>query len=382
MNRIRTALPQLVVALLGVAVVGGCSSSSGSATPVPAKVLPATATAWDVTTATLDGAGRLTLPAALTAFALAVGPVPGAVPATGPTGPIESASLAVASIRSHWDELSDVQRTAVRTALGVPNDHNAPAAYHESPTKPTDPELPCQSADSAGAEPYRAETAGILGDVTTRLGRSLRIADRLFFTINSKNLEGPAWMYTYACHGGSAGSGSDSVDGCTIHLNPRAIGGTYTPAELRAFLVHEIVHCFLFDRFGLAYDAMPAWYVEGAPTWAMSDIGPANSRLGGIWAQYLDAPNRALSARSYDGLGFFVHLAESGAQVWKLIDPIGAALLGHATAQGWAAAAPSAAFLSSWGSGFVQARYPGPAWTSTGPNLPPYQPRAPSRATR
>jgi hypothetical protein len=363
-NRMRAAM--LIVVLLG-----GCSGSSGTAAPVPS---PAARNGWDLTTANLGGDGRLTLPTALTAFALAVGPVPGAAPATGSAGSIDSASLAVSSVLARWGELSDAQRAAVRTALGVPTDRNAPAAYRQAPAEPTDPNLPCLTADSAGAEPYRAQVAGILGDVTARLGRPLRIADRLFLTVNTQNLEGPAKMYTYPCHGAVAGAGGDSVDGCTIHLNPRAIGGSYSPAELRSFLVHEIVHCYLFDRFGMAYGAMPAWYVEGAPTWAMSDVGPSSSRLGGIWKQYLDTPAKPLSARTYDGLGFFVHLAESGARVWTLIDPIGAALAGHATPAGWAAAAPSAGFLDSWGSGFVQGRYPGTAWTSTGPSLPPYQP--------
>jgi hypothetical protein len=109
----------------------------------------------------------------------------------------------------------------------------------------------------------------------------------------------------------------------------------------------------------------------------MSDLGPSSSRLSEIWKQYLDTPAKPLSARTYDGLGFFVHLAESGAPVWKLIDPVGAALIGHATPAGWAAAAPSAGFVDSWGSGFAQGRYSGRAWTSTGSHLPPYQPALP-----
>jgi hypothetical protein len=366
LNRVRAATSLLILAL-----VAGCSGSGGTAGPVPGPAAPAVRTAWDRTTATLGGDGRLALPTALTAFALAVGPVPGAAPAAGPAGAIDSASLAVSSVLSRWGALSGAQRAAVRTALGAPKDRNAPAAYREAPAKPANPNLPCLTADSAGTGPYRAQIAGLLGDLTARLGRPLRIADRLFLSINTTNLEGTARMYTVPC-----GPDSD-VDGCTIHLNPRAIGGAHTPAELHSFLVHEIMHCYLFDRFGLAYGAMPAWYVEGAPTWAMSDLGPSSSRLGEIWKQYLDTPAKPLSARTYDGLGFFVHLAESGAPVWKLIDRIGAALTGHATPAGWAAAAPSAGFVDSWGSGFAQGRYPGGAWTSTGPHLPPYRPALP-----
>ena len=38
----------------------------------------------------------------------------------------------------------------------------------------------------------------------------------------------------------------------------------------------------------------------------------------------------------------------------------------------------SPGFLDSWGSGYVQGRYPGRAWTSGGPNLPTYQPALPN----
>ncbi|MFI7602513.1 hypothetical protein [Actinoplanes sp. NPDC049681] len=368
MNRMRAAIALFVLAMLA-----GCSGDGGTTARVPSRVGPAARTAWDVVTGTPGPDGRLPLPAALSAFVMAVGPVPGAPAVAGPSGPIDSASLAVSSVLSRWNELSAAQRAAVRTALGAPKDRNAPAAYRQAPTAATNPNLPCLTADSTGAAPYRAQIAGILGDLTARLSRPLRNAGRLFLSINTKNLEGPSRMYTVPCQDGNG----DRVDGCTIHLNPRAIGGAYTAAELHSFLVHEIVHCYLFDRFGLSYSAMPAWYVEGAPTWAMSDLGPSSGRLGGIWQQYLDTPAKPLSARTYDGLGFFVHLAESGARVWTLIDPIGAALVGHATPAGWAAAAPTAGFVDSWGSGFAQGRYPGRAWTSTGPSLPPYQPALP-----
>ena len=368
MNRIRAALPLLVMTLLA-----GCTAAGGPAAPVPSTVSPAARTAWDLTTATLDSAGRLARPAALSAFAQAVAPVPGGPAAAGSRGQIDSGSLAVSSVLGRWGELSAGQRAAVRAGLGLPAGHNAPAAYREAPAETASPDLPCLTADSAGAGPYRALIGGILDDVTARLGRPLRIADRLFLAVNSKNLEGTALMYTYGCTGATG-----RVDGCTVHLNPRSIQTAYTPAEQRSFLLHEIVHCYLYDRFGLAYTTMPAWYVEGAPTWAMSDFGTTSARLGGIWKQYLDTPQRPLTARSYDGLGFFVHLAESGSPVWRLIDPIGTALAGHSTGAGWAAAAPSAEFTGSWGSGFVQGRYPGRPWTSTGPGLPAYQPALPT----
>jgi hypothetical protein len=51
---------------------------------------------------------------------------------------------------------------------------------------------------------------------------------------------------------------------------------------------------------------------------------------------------------------------------------------GKGTAAGWKAAGVTPSFLDSWGGGYVQGRYPGAAWTSTGPNLPPYTPALPN----
>ena len=79
---------------------------------------------------------------------------------------------------------------------------------------------------------------------------------------------------------------------------------------------------------------------------------------------------RSLFARSYDALGFFAHLAETGTDVWRAIVPMGQAIIKGGNAAGWRAADPSQAFLDSRGSGFTEGRYPGPAWQTSGPNLP------------
>src|SRR5207247_1764036 len=143
-----------------------------------------------------------------------------------------------------------------------------------------------------------------------------------------------------------------------------------------------VMHCFLFGRFGLAYDNMPAWFVEGAPTWVMATLGGGNPKVDKFWRQYLDKPTFPLTRRGYTGLGFFVHLAESGTDVWTAIDAIGAAMVkggAGASAAGWAAAGVTPAFLDSWGAGYVQGRYPGAAWhTGGGPNLADYRPALPN----
>jgi hypothetical protein len=370
MTRVWTVLSR---ALLGaVLLVAGCSSHAGSGGGTPAR--PAGPDPWQQVTGRVGADGRLDAPSALDAFALAVGPVPGATRPPGQITAIPSGTLAVASVFGHWADYNAGQHAAIRAALGAATARNAPAAYR-LPTAPqppaADPNVACLAADSAGAEPYRADLTAVEPEITARLGRPLTLPVHL--AVNTKDLEN-ALMYAWGCAGTKA-AGGGKVTGCTIHINPKTVGGTFSPDEVRTFLIHELMHCYLYDSLGGAYDTMPDWYVEGAPTWVMEQLGVSTTRLGSIWQGYLDSASRPLGERAYDGLGFFVHLAETGTDVWKAIDPIGAAMLdGKGTPAGWAAAGVSASFLDSWGSGYAQGRYPGAPWTSGGPNLPPYQP--------
>ncbi|MDT5030911.1 MAG: hypothetical protein QOC94_1082 [Actinoplanes sp.] len=365
-----------VTLAVAVAVVAGCSSVPKPAVPAATEAAAVARSSWDITVGRTGADGRLDLPTSLAAFTMAVGPVPGAKTPAGPYGPIASGTLAVQSVLAHWSALSSAQRRAVLAGLGVTGSY-APAAYRQAPTA-TDPNVRCQSQDSAGAAPYRAMLGGIESDLASRFGRPLSVADRVFVSVNTKDLE-HAMLYTIGCTDSPDPKGK--INGCTIHINPSTIAANHSAAEVRSFLIHEMAHCFLFDRFGNAYDKMPAWYVEGAPTYAMVDLGTSSVRLSGIWQEYLDTPARPLSARTYAGVGFFVHLAETGTNPWTKIDAIGAAMRGKgaaATPAGWAAADVPAAFVGSWGSGFVQGRYPGQAWTSTAAHLPAYQPALPN----
>lgn len=359
--------------LLVAAGVTGCAGVSDTVTE---KSAPPPPSVWQTTVDRLGPDGRLPTAAALAAFALAVAPVPGVVAPSGPPETVDSASIAVGAVLARWSELTDGQRGAVRSALAGSGAAIVPAAWRRA--APVDPHLPCLTADSAGAAPYRAVLGEIEPQLSARLGWPLRIADKVFLSVNTKDLE-HARMYAWPCADGALATGK--INGCTIHINPSTIAA-HGSDELRAFLVHELTHCFLYDRFGLAYTAMPAWYVEGAPTWTMAQLGASNTVLGSHWKHYLDTPTTALTGRAYDGVGFFAHLAETGTDVWRSIDLIGAAMAGKgatATAAGWAAAGPSAQFINAWGPGYVQGRYPGTPWTSSGPNLPPYQPALPHR---
>jgi hypothetical protein len=356
----------MLCAVVAVALLAACTPAH-KASPAPAEP-----SAWQQTLDRIGPDGTVDFPTALAAFALAIGPVPGAVPPAGRRDPIPSGTLAVTWVLAHWAELSPEQRDAVREDLGVPKNTNAPADYRpaRAPAAPANPNFDCQKADSPDAGRYRAMIPDVEAALTPHLG-ALTIAAKVFLVVNTRNLEADAALYTLACNGSERAAKGEKVAGCTIHVNPAIHKGQFTDAEVRTFLIHEMTHCFLYDRFGAAYGFMPAWYREGAPTWAESVLGGVGKTgTDDLWRRYLENPRRPLTQRAYDGVGFFVHLAETGTDVWNAIRTIGAAMAGGGgTAAGWKAAGLSAAFLDSWGTGFAQGRYPGPAWTTGGPNL-------------
>jgi hypothetical protein len=213
---------------------------------------------------------------------------------------------------------------------------------------------------------------GIQADLTPGLG-ALTIAAKVFIVLNTKNV-GKNWaLYTVACNGRVGTQLGQQVAGCTIHVNPVVHKGQYTDTQVRAMLTHEMTHCFLYNRFNTGYDRMPAWYVEGVPSWAESVLGTDLTTTDKEWRDYLTNSTWPLTRREYDGIGFFVHLAETGADVWTTIRKMGAAMAGGGgTAAGWKAAGLGPAFLDSWGAGYVQGRNPGKAWTTGTPPRGPF----------
>jgi hypothetical protein len=361
------AVTGAVAAGLLAATAAGCGTGpAGTARTVGQPARPVAVAAWQRALNQVGPDGTVSTAAALDAFALAIGPVPGVQPPPGPAEGIPSGTIAVQWVLGHWGQLTSAQQQAVRADLGV----TMTTARDTAPA--TDPTLPCQTGDVGDAAPYRAQAAAIESDIAAHAGDGPFSPD-VYFSVNPRQLEGKnTKMYTYGCTGAQPTT-AGPVTGCTIHINPLAASGAYTPAELHDFLIHELTHCYLFLKLGPAYYTMPAWYVEGVPMWTMTVLGGGSSVESTYWLTYLNTPGRSLFARSYDALGFFTHLAETGTSVWPEIVPIGRAIITGGNAAGWRAASPGETFLDSWGSGYTQGRYPGQAWQTSGPNLPHYQ---------
>ncbi|TMM40944.1 MAG: hypothetical protein E6F99_03180 [Actinobacteria bacterium] len=383
----------VLAGVLALALTGGMGGCGAGARHGAASPSPGARSAWQLTLDRVGEDGRVDLPTALSAFAQAIGPVPGGVPVPGPAGDIPSGTIAVIWVFGHWGELTADQRAAVLHDLDAPTSQATPAGLalpadkltpagpvlpaglglHAPKAPAQDPNIACLSADSAGAEPYRAQVADIESELTGHL-QPFPYPKTVFMSLNTRNIVAKAAAYTVAC--GPTGHGT--FTGCTIHINPAATKPPYAD-RMRDYLVHELTHCYLYGRFGTAYDAMPQWYIEGTPNWVEEQLGTRQA-LGTAWTDYLDTPTWPLYRRTYSGFGFYVHLAETGTDPWKVIDPIGTAMRPLSaggpiaeTRAGWTAAGVTPAFLDSWGSGYLHGRYPGRPWT-TGPGLPEYRP--------
>ena len=224
-----------------------------------------------------------------------------------------------------------------------------------------DPNIPCPTADSAGAAPYAAQVPAIEHEIASRVGAGF--PDPVYIELNTVGTDD---IYTTGCQGGARAT--STVDSCAVHIEPDALK-EFGSAGIDNILIHELVHCLGFEHFGAAYGHMPDWYADGSATWAQSVLGSSSgvkaATLSKIWGYYLKTPQTPLFSRvaplGYDAVGFFVHLAETGTDPWHVIMPIGAALLasGNSNIAGWEAAAPTTEFLNSWGSGLRPRPLPG-----------------------
>jgi hypothetical protein len=352
--------------------VSACSAGGGSQAAPPAPP-----TAYDRVMSEVHPDGSVDTATALAAFSLAVSPLPGVPTPAGPQGMIPSGSVAVQWVLADWSKLTSAQQHAVTDALesGV-----TPAAFVTgAPAAPTtSPNLPCATADSPDAGPYRTALDAAISDIAGHLGRPLGLT--IYLTVNNKQLEDgsngkPSVMYTWACRG-TKQAGSNNPTGCTIHINPWAFDGSFSDHDRQAFLTHEAMHCFLYDKFGASYDTVPAWLGEGIPIWVQTALTGGDTIATKYWNQYLQLDKTSLFGRTYDALGYYAQLADSGVNVWTRIDPMVAAFLSGGNAAAWQAAGASADFLNTWGAGYARGRQPGKDWDITGYGVPSTAPDA------
>ena len=165
---------------------------------------------------------------------------------------------------------------------------------------------------------------------------------------------------------------SKPANSCTILLTKK--GQAMTGKALFSILVHELVHCYQGTVTSIEQmQAMEPWRMEGFANWAAEVVvgGSGRPEADMHWRAYLDHPEVGLFKRTYDAIGFFAHLDETGIDPWTLFAPMVKASSNEAA---WSVAVGNGdaaeRFLMSWPTGFAREPARGMAWDFTGPGIP------------
>jgi hypothetical protein len=310
--------------------------------------------------------GTIDRETALQAFALAFTPPPGVSVPAGPSEPILSGSGPLRWVTGHMAELTPAQQRAVRAV--VPR-----------PARTTSVTL------MAATE--QAQFVALVSEAWAYWSRTfprsvlLHPTDLRSVTLNDQNLYG-ATAYTFPVDAQQGYTGP--VDECWIYFNPKVRAGT--DAEKREAAYHEVFHCFQaqmmpdlagYYRTSSGGTGPGAWLAEGGAAYAMdvamTSLGQPTPFGARFWATYFHTPATPLFKRSYEALGFFAHLAETGIDVMARMPAAMAAVVGQggnvaAFGAFFAGASPDR-FFATWPTGLLRKPALGGDWDTHGPGI-------------
>ncbi|MCE7882702.1 MAG: hypothetical protein DYH08_02370 [Actinobacteria bacterium ATB1] len=353
-----------------ILVISGCSGDKGASSAGDDIAGKEGATAWERVTEAIGVDGHVDKVTALDASALAVMPLPGVETPPG-REPLLSGSGAVRWLLGHWDELDGAQRDAIIEHLG----HDPFTAEPSSPAGPTHEfsrggarQRFIAAGDSPGAAPYRQLLDKYLNEIGAKLTppHTLGIPTRI--VMDSKQLAaGDAYTFALGPKQGHA------VE-CEIHITPQLpkLGSR----DIEVAVAHEAFHCIQSDIFPTVKDgddtlgAAP-WIVEGQAAWVGEVVaGPDDGQYAeDWWKAYLLTPRTPLTQRTYDAIGFYSHMAETGNDPWKVLVPMLTAG-DNSVAFQVATSAARDPLLTSWPSGLFRRQAWGSEWDTTGPGIP------------
>jgi hypothetical protein len=355
----RWALIALVIVVVLLAVTAGVYEISGRSAQPSAS--PGDLSAYGQLFAQVGPNGEVTKEMALEAFSLAIAPLPGVTVPSGPAPqPWEQAdgTFAIDWIQPFLDRLTPDQKSAYDAALAAPP--NTPIISDSGARSP--------SFMLADASDYTAD-ASILSDARTKelaLGGSSATGLKFDYSliINQTQVDaGEALAYTNP--GIEKFADNTTKPYCEIHVNPLLISLSQAHPEFtKASLAHEMWHCIQNAYVGGAKLTAPSWIVEGQAEWVGETLY-AQTAIGASWWQaYLQTPKSALYSRTYDGVGFYLHLAEEGISPGPVLLPMLTAANNDAAFQGTGADADK--YLDSWSSGLFRDQTLGQDWYATG----------------
>lgn len=388
------AAPWSLSTILAVAaIVAGCATAQPTASPSPtaAPTDPGAewqpTTAWETTLARIGPDGSVDLDTALVAFSLAIAPLPGVTVPPEDPGVIDDGAEAVRWLRSHWDELTDAQRTEAQRHL-VPAGQPGAVAGAVAPasrllprgaavadlTRPIGIDA-VAGLDAPADRPARAVLDQTIAAIAVHLKRQLTKPGSseplpVLLTINptEESVGGKAAL-AYALvadeNGGAVGAPAE----CYVWMNPS--GMALDDVAFTATLAHEAYHCFQgaleqsLREFEIPTVVNP-WVIEGQAEWVgetiAKELSGSSSHIGANWWRpYLLAPKKPLPARSYDAIGFYARIEERGQDPWLVLDSMITTASGL-EAYHRATDAISIGFTDSWATGYFRDGGSGPDW--------------------
>ena len=298
--------------------------------------------------------GRVARATALKVFAATIAPLPGVKPPKHGYPAVRDGSGPIRWVVAHWSQLRPAQRAAVQKALpGIA----VPGASLR--------------ARARSASVGLAELEPMLDEARARLNFRLEPDLTKPATVELGSAKGPnvdGYAYTTV--------GPDNA--CRIVWTPK--GQADTLEESRLTMLHELIHCYTFQR--TAQD-LPAWLEEGSAEWVSATLGAewnpgyASPVMANRWTNYFATFEAPLTERTVTAIGFFAQLAASGVDVFKVLPDAFATPDAVHTAYDVLVdpgAGSGQQFLATATASGLRRPALGPAWVAEGPMVPPAGP--------
>jgi hypothetical protein len=310
---------------------------------------PLATSAWERLLEQVRPDGSVSEQTALSAFALAYGPLPGVRPPPGPAGDALTGDVAAEWMLAYLPQLRGALADAVRAKLGLSGTGHAARAASFG-----DPGFKVSAGLTEQAQHWASEYAS-----PTNLDHQLKLK---IVAGTSPNVSASALAETLPVT--ANGTFSPAGPYCRIAVRPATATG---PVEvLDVVLAHEVFHCEQADLSPGTFDAGHAWIIEGLAQWAADDVTQLNPSILDWMSGYVETPSIPLFTRAYTAVGFWGHVQDQTLELWQRIPAILRAALSN-TAAFSAATSNSPELMSTWGSSFFRDSSAGPAWEITSP---------------
>ena len=276
---------------------------------------------------------------------MAFGGMPGVdTPARG-GATSRSGTLALRAVLAHEGELTQAQRDRIARVRTIPRDGAT---------------VPISTQGRRNL--LRAQARQLRQDIKARLGTD--VPGELGLIFEPKDAIDPKSGSAMAGWADARFSGGTWA--ATCHVVPATFAKGSNPVTTVA---HEMIHCF---QAGLQPDEnawldASDWMLEGSAEWGSATLVGPDKLEADLWPRYIGEPGTPLFERTYDAIGFFAHLEETGHSPWAAFAKMWATR-GNA-AQFAAVGGTAAGFLDSWASSLTRETDFGTAWDTTGPGI-------------